>query len=788
MPKPAAQEMWSIARSLIEPTWRRDETHLFQMLPYGYVVNDTVISTRNGGLLGAAEITGVNAHTLEDSAFEYLAERFEQVLRNTPKEVAFYIHRLSVPAQAGQVVTDRSGFAGAVATAMETARQTADLKERRIVLSAIVAQRDEDRAKQVFGLSGASAEEDRSDLVDHLESVFSTLSATLGDDRVRRLKVSEGRWLGYYGMLLNGRFQPIVHSNFAVPVAFNLPQDDVLFQGKGGTLETGESGARSFRVYSLKNYPMASFPGIFDALDLPVEIVVTQSYLPVSRAQAQETARRKSGQMRSAGDKAASLEADLSVFADAIASGTLSIGKHHLSICIFGDGEALKAAEKHIIGAIQLTGGTLKREHLARRSVYFAQHPGNFAFRPREELITDQNFADMVAFHMRPEGTPAQLLPWPGPLVTFPTLQGERYDLSLHKPKTSTDPDELPSGHTIVLGPNGSGKTVIAMLLAATAVAQGARLIAFDKDRAMEAPFRALGAQYTTVNVGEPTGMNPFQTETDEAGQSWLANWVTALLSYDQPLSAEQREEITRACIANATLPPQLQTFSSLKDRFKAFDDNKNLFKRAGEWCRDGRLAWMFGAGGSDPFAAQDRHLVFDISQVLDDPLVRLAWISYVMRQIEQRCAEKEPTVFVIDEAWVIAGNPYGAKILENAFSTFRKLNVVMMMMTQNPDHILSSQASKSILINTSTQLLFPSATVEEDDYRKLGLNGAEIAALRAHAGERVMLLKNERESVWLDVDIGKIGPLLRVLGGSDGKSFPDAGWRQNPTFWKDIT
>nr|WP_302477332.1 hypothetical protein [Ruegeria atlantica] len=624
--------------------------------------------------------------------------------------------------------------------------------------------------------------------MDQLDGVFSALAGTLGDDRVRRLRISEGKWLGYYGMLLNGRYQPIIHSNIAEPIAFNMPQEDVLFQGKSARIDTVTGQERRLRVFSLKNYPLASFPGIFDSLDLPVDVVITQSYLPLTRTQAQEKERVQSGRMRSAGDKAKSLEDDLSIFADGIASGTLSAGKHHLSICVFGTEPELQIAERHITGSIQIAGGTLKRESFSARAVYFAQHPGNFAFRTREELITDQNFADMVAFHMRPGGLPASKLPWPGPLATFPTTQGDRYDLSLHAARTSDDPENLPSGHTLVLGPNGSGKTVIAMLLATSAVAQGARIIAFDKDHAMEAPLRALGARYSRVRVGEPTGMNPFCTETDKAGQSWLANWVTALMSYDDTLSPEQKEEITRACQANATLPPPLQNFDSLRDRFKAFDDGRALFKRAGEWASGGRLDWMFGAGGEDPFAAGDRHLVFDISEVLDDGLVRLAWISYVMRRIERRCAEKVPTLFVIDEAWVIAGNEYGAKILTNGYTTFRKLDVVMMMMTQIPDHILSSRASKSILENTSTKLFFPSRDGDENDYRKIGLNNTELGALRSHFGDRVMLMKKGNESVWLDVDLSALGPLLRVLSGSNGKAFTDPDWRQNPNFWKDIT
>ncbi len=786
MPKPA--ELWSVARSLLEPTWRKDEIHLFQMLPYGLVVDDYTISTRNGGLIGAAEITGINADTLDEGEFEFLAERYERILRYTSQEIAFYIHRLTVPADTGHVITDRNGFAGAVAEALNDSAKQGVLKERKIILSAILQRRKDAKAKQIFGLAGETVNEERRDLLDQLDGVFTTLTGTLGDDRVRRLRISEGKWLGYYGMLLNGRYQPIVHANIAEPIAFNMPQEDVLFQGKSARIDTLTGQERGVRVFSLKNYPNDSFPGIFDGLDLPVDMVITQSYLPLSRSQAQEKERVQSGRMRSAGDKAKSLEDDMSIFADGIASGTLSAGKHHLSICVFGTEAELQTAERHIIGSVQIAGGTIKREAFSARAVYFAQHPGNFAFRTRQELITDENFADMVAFHMRPRGLPASKLHWPGPLATFPTTQGDRYDLSLHLPKTSDDPENLPSGHTLVLGPNGSGKTVIAMLLATSAVAQGARIIAFDKDHAMEAPLRALGARYTRVRVGQPTGMNPFRTETDKEGQSWLSNWVTALLSYDDTLSAEQKEEITRGCQANAKLPPTLQTFDSLRDRFKAFGDERALFKRAGEWAKGGRLDWMFGAGGEDPFAADDRHLVFDISEVLDDELVRLAWISYVMRQIERRCAEKVPTIFVIDEAWVIAGNDYGAEILKNGYTTFRKLNVAMMMMTQIPDHILSSRASKSILENTSTTLFFPSRAGDEDDYRKMGLNDAELSALRAHFGNRVMLMKKGNESVWLDVDLSTLGPLLRVLSGSDGKAFPDPHWRLNPNFWKDIS
>lgn len=785
MPKKAG--LWSLARSILEPSWSKDEMHLFQMLPYGYVVSDEVMSTRNGGLIGAAEITGINANTLDEDEFEFMAERFERVLKNTANDIAIVIHRISVPAPTPLAAPQGASFDTAVAQAWQQQNAQSVMKERKIILSAVLQKDKAHKAKEMFTSSSTTIEEEREDLIEQLDGFFTTLAGTLGDARVKRLRLSEGNWLGYYGMLLNGRFNPIIHTNECEPICFNLPQEDVVFGKKNIELDTLDDRERTVRIYSLKNYPQVSLPGIFDGLDLPVDIVTTQSYLPIPKPRIQEAIRVRRGQMKSAGDAAVSLEEDLGIFADGIAAGTLAAGKHHMTIAMFGTDEDLQRAEQCIIGEIQIAGGTLYRERMARKAAYFAQHPGNFALRPREEIISNASFADLVAFHMRPKGLPASKLPWKSSLAVFSTTQGERYDLSYHLPKTNNDEEDLPSGHTLIFGPNGSGKTVVAMFNAANAAARGTRIIAFDKDNAMEAPLRAMGAHYKRVIIGEPTGMNPFQTETGADGQSWLANWLYTLLSHNEKLSAEQSEEITKAALANATLPPDLQNFDTIVERFKAFDDGGDLYKRAIEWSKSGRLGWMFGEGAEDPFNSNSRHLAFDVSHILEDPLVRTAWLSYVLRRLEFMAREKIPTMIIIDEAWRLLDSPYFAKIIKEWFTTMRKLNCAVVMMTQTPEHILKSQASESILVNTSATLFFPSRTGSDAHFKQVGLKDGELASVRAHFGDRVMLFKKGGDSVWLDVDLSELGPLLRVLGGSDGKAFSNPNWRDNPDFWKEI-
>ena len=50
------------------------------------------------------------------------------------------------------------------------------------------------------------------------------------------------------------------------------------------------------------------------------------------------------------------------------------------------------------------TGMLVAREDLALESAFWAQLPGNFAFRPRKSPITSRNLAAMSPFHNYPVG------------------------------------------------------------------------------------------------------------------------------------------------------------------------------------------------------------------------------------------------------------------------------------------------------------------------------------------------------------------------------------------------
>jgi hypothetical protein len=87
------------------------------------------------------------------------------------------------------------------------------------------------------------------------------------------------------------------------------------------------------------------------------------------------------------------------------------------------------------------------------------------------------------------------------------------YYFSLHADDPG-DPDggsRKDTGHTLICGPTGSGKTVFIGFMIAMLARQGATQVVFDKDRGLEILVRALGGEYFPLKNGVPTGFNPLQ-------------------------------------------------------------------------------------------------------------------------------------------------------------------------------------------------------------------------------------------------------------------------------------
>ncbi len=778
----------SLARRRIEAYDPSEDGCLIRHLPYVTPVSDGVMMLRDGDLMATFAVDGVGADTSESALVHDVAEATQAAISQATPEFGFYLHRLSFLAEPGLARPLRAdGFSAAVDYRWQEALRGMGLRERRSFVSVVLRpSRLRGFAAKLIG-PGKTAERDRiARRVDRLEEAVSFLMDALAITRPERLTRDDGRWYGLLRALVVGVYEPMRLPESFQPVADLIATSDIRFRGDHFFAPGASTADMRFgAVFSLKDYPATTAPGVLDRVDLDCDSVVTHSFTPLDQVEALARIRRTVRQMNAADDAALSLRGELVDAADDLASGRLSFGNHHATVVLFARSEAvLDTQSAQLRAAANRAGATVVREEFGARAGYFAQHPGNAAYRARAAMISSRNFAHFAALHAPSRGLGPGEVPWSEPITILPTASRSAFRFNFH---LRGKPGDRTVGHTLVLGRTGSGKTLSTAFLVSQARRTGARVIVFDKDRGLEMPVRAMGGSYEAVRMGEATGFNPFAGETDERGRAWLADWLSALLARDGMLSATQTQAITQAARVNAETNAALRGLSAFRRQFISVDDDGDLHTRMGDWDTRGGFGWLFAGTGGDTLRFQNRVTAFDLSELLDTPAVRTAWLSYVFRRIERLIEDGEPTLIVLDEAWKLLDDAYFERRLKDWMLTMRKKNVAVVLLTQRLAHVRESRAGGAILESTSTTLLFPNSRNTPEELAPLALNDRELDfACSSGMESRLALIRSGDTSVIADMDLAPLGGALRVLGGGGGDWAP-AGWRDDPNFWKEM-
>ena len=761
---------------------------LGKYIPYVVPVADEVIMLRDGDVMASFAVQGIEAMTCDSTVVTDLSAAFGAVVAQAGPDVAFYVHRVSGVAALALPPIEGEGFAASIDARWRFELRSMGLRTRRILVT--VALRPRALAGFWARLTGGSETSRAANLerrIARLEEVVGHLMGALAVAKPRRLSVHGGEWLGILQTCITGRYRPVVPGPAFIPLADLVSVSRVDFRSDTFTVFGADSEETRFgAIFAYKRYPAETAAGVFDGLDLPYDTVVTQSFTPVEQFEALARVQRTARQMRAADDAARTLAEQLVDAADDLASGRISFGNHQVTVAAFARTEAeLDEIASRVRSAGQRTGGVLTREDIGLRASFFAQHPGNYGFRPRASLISSANFADLAALHAPATGLEEGREPWGAPLTVFRTLGHEPYRFSFHL--SAGSPGERTVGHSLIVGQTGSGKTAAIAFLMTQAQRIAPRVIVFDKDLGLETPVRALGGSYAAVRMGEPTGFNPFRSEADARGTAWLTDWLAALLSSDSaPLTPEQLEALSQMASSNSESDAWLQTMGHFRSSLRGIDDGGDLYTRLALWDEDGPYGWLFCGSDDDPLDFSNDVTAFDLTEVLDIAPVRTAWLSYVFRRLERTIEDGRPTLVVLDEAWKLLDDPYFEARLKDWMLTMRKKNVAVVMLTQRVSHIVDSKAGRSILESVATTMLFPSSRNTTSELAPLNLTDSEVAFLKSSpAGQRLAAIRTGDSAVFVDLDLSGLGALLGGLVDGPGADAAPPGWRDDPDHWK---
>ncbi len=792
-------------RTLKRTAALRREFTTADRIPYSAHVAPTVVKTAFGDYLQVFRLGGASFESSDDEELNNWHERLNVLWRNIGgANVALWSQVIRRGAQTfstpGETAARRapcSPFADALLTKYRRRLADETLMVNEVFLG-VVHRPTSGAAAGLVSKVLVRAQRGGSrlavaDALDTCEKLSQTLAASLARYEPELLGTyrSGEIWcsslLEYLGLLINGEWQrvplPIRPLNQALATTR-------LYFGTEAIEYRSAAATRVGAILGIKEYPTPSVVGMYNRLlSAPFAFVLTQSFAFLTKATGQALLQRQFNRMANAGDFAVSQASELKDALDALTSNEFTMGDHHFSLQVLADvadagGEAgaggrLKALNDHIALArsyLADTGMLVAREDLALEAAFWAQLPGNFAVRPRKAPITSRNFAAMAPFHNFPTGR-ATGNHWGDALSVLVTSARSPYYFSLHA-SDPTDPDggsRKDTGHTLICGPTGSGKTVFIGFLVAMLDRQGATQVIFDKDRGLEILVRASGGEYLPLKNGVETGFNPLQLPVTPANIEFLKAWLLCLSGAPPPSRrtglVREAADLDQALRGTLALEPHARRLSRLVE-FLDPTDPEGLYARLARWCEAcrGDYAWVFDCPRDTvvPRLAGRSIIGFDVTEFLDHPLTRAPITLYLFHLVRQ-LLDGRRLVCWTDEFWRLLADPAFESFAKDGPKTWRKLNGVMCLATQSASDVLDSPISRTLVEQTPTKVFFPNADANFEEYTLgFGMTEREFKLIKdqLEPGSRMFLIKQGHRSVVCQLDLKGFDAELAVISG----------------------
>ncbi|MDA0901781.1 MAG: VirB4 family type IV secretion/conjugal transfer ATPase [Proteobacteria bacterium] len=556
----------------------------------------------------------------------------------------------------------------------------------------------------------------------------------------------------------------LVNCNFTQPMS--IPTMDIahyipisrLFFGKKSIEARHPNDTKYAGIVSIKEYRPSTHAGVFDGfMQMPFELVISQSFSFIDRMIAISSMQLQQRRLVQSEDVAVSQVQEIDQALDSAMSGEFAFGNHHMTVLCIADN--LKALENYLsMAVVELSnsGITGVREKMNLEPAYWAQLPGNADYMARRSTINTMNVAAFASFHNYPSGR-RKGNHWGDAVTVFNTVSGTPFFFNFHVRDV---------GHAMVIGPTGSGKTVLLNFLCAQAQKFMPRLFFFDKDRGAEIFIRAIEGTYMTPDVAKESGFNPFQLKDTSENRSFLVELLRALVTANgEKVDAEDIDKINEAVIGNYKLPFEQRRLRNIAP-FMGLGGPGSLAGRLAMWHSGGSHSKLFDNEEDVINFSSKRIFGIEMGNILRDKYSIGPVLLYLFHRINESL-DGSPTMIVLDEAWALIDNPIFAPKIKDWLKVLRKLNTFVVFATQSVEDASKSQISDTLVQQTATQIFLPNLRATSAYTEVFMLSEREFSLVKTtDPGSRFFLLKQDNDGVIARIDLSGMDNLIRVLSG----------------------
>jgi type IV secretion system protein VirB4 len=438
---------------------------------------------------------------------------------------------------------------------------------------------------------------------------------------------------------------------------------------------------------------------------------------------------------------AVAFETDTNTAKVELATDAYSFGYFTACIMVWDkDHDVAMDKARYITGIVNSSGFTARIDSSNAFQAFLSMQPGNHYANVRRPVLSSGNLSHIIPLSSVWPGMPVNA--WTGecfqcasPLLVCSTASRTAFFLNLNVGDV---------GHAFIFGPAGSGKSTFLCLLESQFLKyRNANVIILDKDKSARTITMAAGGVYE-----EPGSANvAFQPLRDlelETDLSWAAEFIKLLLEMQHIHTDARMSEAVMAALRQirAEKAPERRTISTFQQYVNYTNPQtgqNDISAGVQPYTINGQYGRIFDADTTSLSLAKWVMIEMGTLMKLGPKAVTPA-LMFLFHFIEKIYTKPsgdptgDPTLLVLDEAWVFLDNDYFSKTIEEWLVTLRKKRVFCVFATQEVAKAVQSKISTTIVSQCQTKIYLadPSAAnaVIANYYQDFGLEPNEIQAI----------------------------------------------------------
>ncbi len=287
------------------------------------------------------------------------------------------------------------------------------------------------------------------------------------------------------------------------------------------------------------------------------------------------------------------------------------------------------------------------------------------------------------------------------------------------------------NANEVVFGKSGSGKSFLVKLEILRQMMFDAEILIIDPEDEYKNLCHALDGEYINFSKSSEVKINPFALISEDMTDAQLGIKILSLHGLLKTMLGEmsptQEAILDRSivlCYKQKGITPDPATYKNeppiLEDLFKTLlnmeePEAKDLSFRLEKYVKGG-FSGLFNQQTN--YDVKNQLTVFSIKQLEDvlRPIAMHVILDFIWNRVRTKLKKR---ILVVDEAWYLMKHPDSASFLQGIAKRARKYYLGVTTLTQDIEDFLSNDYGKSILSNSSIQILLKQNSSEVETLAK---------------------------------------------------------------------